>query len=107
MPGTQQRETSPNWRSPLRTPSAERPDGLRAVDVDRDSWAIGGQHKRAGVTGAAYSFQTITPLSRGGTGLVHIRVDKDRPGTCAPTPPTDASQRWRSRAGLTAASRRI
>jgi hypothetical protein len=48
-------------------------------------FAIGGQHKLAGLTGAAYRFDMVRPLTRAtGTepveGLVTITVTKDRPG---------------------------
>ena len=44
---------------------------------DRGSWAIGGQHKRAGVTGAAFTFEVVGPLRGGGQGRVKI---EDRQG---------------------------
>ena len=47
-------------------------------------FAIGAQHKLAGVTGATYKFETIRPLARATseeiTGQVKIEVTKDRPG---------------------------
>lgn len=47
-------------------------------------YAIGGQHKLAGLTGAAYVFQTLRPFSRAGSepveGAIAITVVKDRPG---------------------------
>lgn len=47
--------------------------------------AIGGQHKLAGLTGAAYKFVLVKPLARPRDttpveGLVAITVEKDRPG---------------------------
>lgn len=52
---------------------------------NRGRYAIGGQHKLAGVDGAAYSFKTIKPLSRATgttavTGIVRVSIEKDRPG---------------------------
>lgn len=52
---------------------------------DRGRFAIGGQHKLAGIDGAAYSFKPLKPLSRAVgiepvTGIVQINVVKDRPG---------------------------
>lgn len=51
---------------------------------ERGRFAIGGQHKLAGVTGAAYTFTAIRPFHRAGsdpvTGSVGISVVKDRPG---------------------------
>lgn len=46
----------------------------------RGRFAIGGQHKMAAITGAAYSVDVIKPLGRGLCGAVSIRVGKDRPG---------------------------
>jgi hypothetical protein len=51
----------------------------------RGRFAIGGQHKLAGLTGAAYTFDVLKRLSRavGGepvSGSVKITVTKDRPG---------------------------
>jgi hypothetical protein len=56
----------------------------KAVD-GRGRYAIGGQHKLAGVTGAAYLFTTLRPLARAaGTEPVEAAIDvsvtKDRPG---------------------------
>jgi hypothetical protein len=48
-------------------------------------WAIGGQHKLAGLSGASYRFTTVRPLARA-TGSVPVEatvtvtVGKDRPG---------------------------
>lgn len=48
-------------------------------------YAIGGQHKLAGVTGAAYRFTALRPIARATegtpvTGTVAVTVMKDRPG---------------------------
>ncbi len=45
----------------------------------RGRYAIGAQHKLAGID-VAYSMHVIEPFSRGHAGLVSIRVEKDRPG---------------------------
>jgi len=50
-----------------------------------DRYALGGQHKLAGVSGATYRFTTVKPLTRPRgiepeTGMVDITVTKDRPG---------------------------
>lgn len=42
---------------------------------------IGAQAKRAAVTGAAFSCKASSPLAPGQTGIVVLRVDKDRPGS--------------------------
>jgi hypothetical protein len=46
---------------------------------DRGRWAIGAQHKLAGVD-VAYQLEVIEPFGRGRDGLVKILVHKDRPG---------------------------
>ena len=47
----------------------------------RGRWAIGGQQKMAGLTGAAYTVEVVEPLGRGIRGEVVLRVAKDRPGS--------------------------
>lgn len=52
------------------------------VTKDRESrgrYAIGGQHKLAGVD-VAYSLHVVRPFGRGREGLVRLKVEKDRPG---------------------------
>lgn len=55
----------------------------KSVEGNR-RFAIGAQHKLAGLTGAAYRFDVVRPLSRATdkevTGTVTITVTKDRPG---------------------------
>jgi hypothetical protein len=50
----------------------------------RGRYAIGGQHKLAGLTGAAYTFTPVRPLARARheaiTGIISVHVVKDRPG---------------------------
>ncbi len=45
----------------------------------RGRYAIGGQHKLAGVD-VAYSMRVVQPFGRGREGIVTIKVEKDRPG---------------------------
>lgn len=51
---------------------------------NRGRYAIGGQHKLAGLTGCQYTFEIERPFSRAVaepiTGVVRISVTKDRPG---------------------------
>jgi hypothetical protein len=52
---------------------------------DRGRYAIGGQHKLAGLDGAAYTFELVRPFARPtgtdpATGVVVIKVAKDRGG---------------------------
>lgn len=50
-------------------------------DVEaRGRFAIGGQAKMAGLTGAGYTVEIIQPLGRGIRGIIALRVGKDRPG---------------------------
>jgi hypothetical protein len=46
---------------------------------DRGRWAIGAQHKLAGVD-VAYSLDTVEPFGRGRAGHSRVLVHKDRPG---------------------------
>jgi hypothetical protein len=43
-------------------------------------WALGGQHKLAGIDGVAYLVKAIEPFGRGKKGHARITVSKDRPG---------------------------
>jgi len=45
----------------------------------RGRWAIGGQHKLAGLDGAMYMFEVVKPFDRGQEGRALVRVSKDRP----------------------------
>lgn len=46
----------------------------------RGRWAIGAQHKLAGLDGVSYGLEVIDPVVRDGDGLVRLHVHKDRPG---------------------------
>lgn len=46
----------------------------------RGRWAIGAQHKLAGVDGVSYGLEVVRPVVRDGDGLVRLLVAKDRPG---------------------------
>lgn len=53
------------------------------VEKDRERrgrWAIGAQHKLAGLDGVSYGLEVIKPVVRDGNGLVRLVVHKDRPG---------------------------
>jgi hypothetical protein len=50
----------------------------------RNRWAIGGQAKMAGLTGAAYTVEVVAPLGHGLRGEVVLKVAKDRPGSVRP-----------------------
>lgn len=46
----------------------------------RGRYAIGGQHKLAGIDGAAYTLDIVQPFGRGRNGKARVTVTKDRPG---------------------------
>lgn len=46
----------------------------------RGRWALGGQHKLAGLNGAAYILENRHPFGIGITGTSGIKIAKDRPG---------------------------
>lgn len=46
----------------------------------RGRWAIGAQHKLAGIDGVSYGLDVVKPVVRDGDGLVRLVVAKDRPG---------------------------
>lgn len=46
----------------------------------RGRYALGAQHKLAGIDAASYLVKVITPFGRGKRGLARIDVAKDRPG---------------------------
>jgi hypothetical protein len=46
----------------------------------RGRFALGGQHKMAGLSGAAYTVEMEQPFAVGQAGRASVRVGKDRPG---------------------------
>jgi hypothetical protein len=62
----------------------------------RGRFAIGGQAKMAGLTGAAYTVEIHDPVGLGLRGVVVLRVGKDRPGYirrhCGPMRKSDRTQ---------------
>lgn len=65
-----------------------RQTGAAVVSVDhvtkdadsRGRFALGGQHKMAGLSGAAYLVEMEQPFAAGQAGRASVRVGKDRPG---------------------------
>jgi hypothetical protein len=49
--------------------------------TNRGRWAIGGQAKMAGLTGASYTVEVAKVFGQGMCGEVVLRLGKDRPGT--------------------------
>lgn len=56
----------------------------------RGRYAIGGQHKLAGIDGVAYKAVVAKPMARGIRGSTRIVIDKDRGGYVGPTGMTAA-----------------
>lgn len=50
----------------------------------RGRFAIGGQHKMAGLTGASYTLDVAEVFGRGRTGRATLWIGKDRPGSVRP-----------------------
>lgn len=49
-------------------------------DTDqRGRWAIGSEHKMAGIDGAAFTIEAATPFGRNKTGSARLIITKDRP----------------------------
>jgi len=73
------------WQTLLCKPCARVGAAVLVLDhvtKDREGrgrWAIGAQHKLAGVD-VAYTVSVSEPLGRGRTGRLHLAVAKDRPG---------------------------
>lgn len=85
--GTQDNDDIARWARVLpRRIAADTGAAVIVIDhvtKDKESrgrFAIGGQAKIAGLTGAAYTVETTKPLGRGLAGEIVLRVGKDRPG---------------------------
>lgn len=74
------------WLAMVPKPIARRGAAVLQIDhvsKDREGrgrFAIGGQHKLAGIDGAAFTCEVLRPFGRGLSGAVRISVAKDRPG---------------------------
>lgn len=76
-----------SWQRTLPNAIARR-TGAAVVCIDhvtkdadtRGRFAIGGQQKMAGLSGAAFIIEPETPFARGLAGVASVRVGKDRPG---------------------------
>ena len=55
-------------------------DHVTKAKDGRGGYALGAQHKRAAITGAAYTVHKRQEFGRGRTGIVELRVSKDRAG---------------------------
>jgi hypothetical protein len=67
-------------RIALHGPAAVNLDHVPKSTENRGRYAIGGQHKLAGLNGAAYTLENRTPFGIGMTGRSTVYVVKDRPG---------------------------
>lgn len=59
-------------------------DHVTKDSSNRNRFAIGGQAKMAGLTGAAYTVEVGAPLGRGMREEVVLKIAKDRPGAIRP-----------------------
>jgi hypothetical protein len=55
-------------------------DHVVKVAENRGRYAIGAQHKLAGVSGAAFVCEVLRPFGRGRDGVLSVTIAKDRPG---------------------------
>jgi hypothetical protein len=51
-----------------------------AKDPERQRGSVGGAHKQAAIDGASYRIEVVRPFGRGSSGLVRLRLTKDRQG---------------------------
>lgn len=73
-------------------PRALAREGVAVILIDhlvkdkekQGSDARGSGHKRAGINGASYKLEAITPFVRGGQGVAKIVITKDRPARVRP-----------------------
>jgi hypothetical protein len=69
------------WLAMLpRRPAVLQIDHVTKSSEGRGRFAIGAQHKLAGLSGAAYTVETATPFGRGKHGIAKVYIGKDRPG---------------------------
>lgn len=54
--------------------------------------ARGSGHKRAGINGASYKLEAVTPFVRGGQGIAKVVLTKDRPARVRPHIPAGAGK---------------
>ena len=71
-------------------------DHVTKDPTSRGRWAIGGQAKMSGLTGASYMVEVARIFGEGLCGEVVLRLGKDRPGTlkrhCGPVRKSDKTQ---------------
>lgn len=75
------------WRELVVSPLLDPLSAAAVVEIDhvvkdkeqRGRYAIGGQHKLAGVD-VAYGVKVVTPFGRGRDGVLQLTINKDRPG---------------------------
>lgn len=62
-------------------PAVAMVDHVTKSAEGRGRYAIGAQHKLAGIDGAAYTVELLVPFRPGGTGKAKVTIAKDRPGS--------------------------
>ena len=89
--GTKENDEITTWMRAVPKAIAARTGAAVAIvdHVTKDSesrgrFAIGGQAKMSGLTGAAYTVSILEPLGRGLRGSIGLRIGKDRPGSIRP-----------------------
>lgn len=79
-------EDSPKWRRTFVKPALQIGAATLASDhvvksrENRGGYAIGAQHKKAGLTGVAFELRNVKPFGRGLKGTSRLVITKDRPG---------------------------
>ena len=73
-----------------RGPAVLQVDHVVKNSDDRGRYAIGGQHKLAGVTGVAYKMVTVRSFGKGVKGQSKLVIDKDKHGDVGPNGATVA-----------------
>lgn len=76
-------ELLPRWAARL-GPAVLVVDHVVKSLESRGRWATGSQHKMAGLDGAAYGLEAVSPFGRNMTGRSRLTVQKDRSGQVRP-----------------------
>ena len=79
-------DDSPKWRTAFVKPAMRR--GAATLSTDhvvknkdaRNGYAIGGQHKKAGLTGVLFELINVSPFGKGMCGRSKLIIHKDRNG---------------------------
>ena len=78
-------DDSPKWRRGYVKPATRTGAAVLSSDhvvknkENRNGFAIGAQHKKAGLTGVLFGLENVTPFGRGLLGRSRLLIYKDRP----------------------------